>query len=62
MCRKSGIILMKIMIIIILLLLYWSFQFVDVQQEVVLKACLANGDDTVKKVSLFHLSHNAKVK
>merc|ERR1712180_248478 len=27
-----------------------ELRFVDVQQEVVLKACLANGDDTVKKI------------
>ena len=55
MCRKSGSDINKNgdnYYIIILLLLYWSFQFVDVPQEVVLKACLANGDDTVKKVSL----------
>merc|ERR1712099_124710 len=27
-----------------------ELRFVDVPQEVVLKACLANGDDTVKKI------------
>ena len=36
---------------------YWYetcfVQYVDVPEEVVMKACLSNGEDTVKKVSFF---------
>ena len=33
--------------------IHFFVQFVDVSQEVVLRACLPNGDDTVKKVFFF---------